>query len=98
MPEQTRRQQIVELLTAGEPTFEDLRHHLGIPVHVLQEDLKHVGKSARHVEGLAGKLEVTPARCLACGFEMDRDRRFTAPSRCPKCRSERFEAPRLHLR
>lgn len=98
MPERTRRQQLIELLTDFEATFDELRRELGVPVHVLQEDLKHVVKSARHVEGLRGELEVTPARCLACGFEMTRNRRFTAPSRCPKCKSERFEAPRLHLR
>jgi len=98
MPRQTRRQELIELLTDWEVTFHELRRHLGVPVHVLQEDLKHVEKSARHVEGLEGKLEVTPARCLACGFEMTRSKRFTAPSRCPKCKGERFEAPRLHLR
>lgn len=98
MAEQTRRQQILELLTDYESTFDELRRHLEIPVHVLQEDLRHVEKSARHVEGIEGRLEVTSARCLQCGFEMTRQRRFTAPSRCPKCKSERFEAPRLRLR
>lgn len=98
MADQTRRQRIIELLTDWQPTFEELRAHLEVPVAVLQEDLRHVDKSARHLPELRkGRLEATPARCLECGFEMTRRKRFTSPSRCPRCKSERFEAPRLSL-
>lgn len=94
----TRRQQVMDWLMRGEWTFEELRDQMGVPVSVLQQDLRHVEKSARHLAELEkGRLRVTEARCRECGFAMTRQRRFTAPGRCPKCRSERFEAPLLSL-
>lgn len=96
MSGKTRRQRIVELLVDFEVTFDDLRRELGVPVRVLQEDLRHVEKSVRHLPDGPRALRVTPARCPACGFELSR-RSFAAPSRCPRCRNERLEPPRLSL-
>lgn len=91
----TRRQRIVTLLRgAGDWTFEELRRELGVPTHVLREDLAHVEKSARH---LGASLHVEPGVCRGCGFVLTKRRRFTAPGRCPRCRSERLEPPRFHL-
>ncbi len=44
---QTRRQQIVELITISEWSFDDLRHELALTVKVLEEDLRHIERSAR---------------------------------------------------
>ena len=89
----TKRQELAELLEMGEWTFEQLRRELAVPVRRLEDDLKHVEKSLR-----AGgrRLAATEARCSGCGFAFtDRaPRRFTTPSRCPRCKSERIEPAR----
>ncbi len=92
----TVRQQLVSLLELGGYSFEDLRRQLGTAKAALEEDLRHVEKSLR---AAGRRLEVQPARCLACGF-LFRDRaekHFHPPSRCPKCRSERVEEPRFSM-
>lgn len=92
----TRRQRVVELLTRGELSFEELRRELEAPARTLEEDLRHVERSLRRGPE---RLAVEPALCLACGFVFtDRvPRRFHAPSRCPRCRSERIAEPRFHI-
>lgn len=91
------RQRIVERLTHAELSFEELRRDLEIPARVLEEDLRHVERSLRRAPA---RLRVAPARCLACGFLFtDRaPRRFQAPGRCPRCRSERIAEPRFEIR
>lgn len=91
------RQRIIERLTAGELSFEELRRELEVPARALEDDLRHVERSLRHG---SARLRVDPARCLACGFVFTNraPRRFQAPSRCPRCRSERIAEPRLEIR
>jgi transcriptional regulator len=91
------RQRIVERLTGSELSFEELRRELEVSVRMLEDDLRHVERSLRRG---SARLRVDPARCLACGFVFtDRaPRRFQAPSRCPRCRSERIAEPRLEIR
>lgn len=92
----TQRQRIVELLEGSEWSFEELRRELAVPAWALEEDLRHVDKSLRRGHA---RLRVEPARCLACGFVFqDRaPRHFHAPSRCPRCRSERISQPRFRI-
>ena len=77
----------------GEWTFEQLRRELAVPVRRLEDDLRHVEKSVR---ASGRRLTATEARCSGCGFAFtDRaPRRFTTPSRCPRCKSERIEPAR----
>jgi predicted Zn-ribbon and HTH transcriptional regulator len=92
----TRRQQIAQLLVQGPWGFHELRRELELTVQQLEDDLRHLARSARH--GPA-RLQVEPARCSGCGFEFGdpKRRHFHPPSRCPRCRSERITGPRLSL-
>jgi predicted Zn-ribbon and HTH transcriptional regulator len=92
----TPRQRIADLLAAGEWGFEELRRELEVPARVLEEDLRHVERSLRRG---STRLAVEPARCLSCGFVFRERaaRHFHAPSRCPRCRSERITDPRFHI-
>ncbi len=83
----TRRQEIAAALRKRAWTFEQLRHAFQCNAHELEDDLRHVERSARRG---AGKLRVEPCRCEACGFVFRNlePRHFHPPSRCPKCRSE----------
>ncbi|HEX9943402.1 MAG TPA: transcriptional regulator [Thermoanaerobaculia bacterium] len=92
----TLRQRIAELLREGEWGFEELRRELEAPARLLEDDLRHIERSLRRGRE---RLRVEPARCLACGFTFhDRPaRHLHAPSRCPRCRSERIADPRFRI-
>lgn len=93
MPPLTRRQTIQRLLEEGRWSFEELRGELGVPVHLLEDDLRHLWRSAR------GTLRVDPARCPACDFVFrDREpRHFSPPGKCPRCRSRAVSPSRFSL-
>jgi predicted Zn-ribbon and HTH transcriptional regulator len=93
----TRRQQIAVLLEQGvDYSLEDLKEALDVPVSVLEDDLRHIEKSLKQ----AGKtLIVTPASCKKCEFVFAgrEQKHLHAPSRCPKCKSERIEEPAFRI-
>lgn len=95
-----RRQTIREALRQhllGETwrTALELSAAVGISEKMVPEHLEHLRKSSA---GAGERLEVEPAMCLGCNFTFDRRERFAKPSRCPKCRSERIDAPRFRIR
>lgn len=83
----TRRQEIADALASREWTFEQLRHAFQCSARELEDDLRHVERSARRG---SEKLRIQPCRCGGCGFVFrNRERRhFHPPGRCPKCRSD----------
>jgi predicted Zn-ribbon and HTH transcriptional regulator len=87
----TRRQDIVEALTAREMSPRELSLELGLRIGDLLADLEHVARS------LKKRLRVRPARCASCGFSFTKRGRLATPSRCPMCRSERIEGPYLRV-
>mgnify|MGYP001546246560 CR=1 FL=1 len=92
-PKKTRRQEVVDLLRDHEWSFDDLRHHLGLTVKVLEEDLKHI---ARSVRAAGERMLVSPASCSDCGFEFTKPA-MHPPGRCPKCRERRIDGPWFHI-
>jgi predicted Zn-ribbon and HTH transcriptional regulator len=89
----TRRQEIEALLGEERWDFEDLRHHLEIPVHVLKEDLRHIQRSVR---ATGARLHASPPRCAACGFRL-REGSLSPPGRCPRCHDHRIRGPELWI-
>jgi transcriptional regulator len=85
----TRRQHMLELLENGPVTVRMLAASLEIRVKDVVDDLSHL----RH--SLGKRLQVGPSECEACGHTVRRDTRFSAPSRCPRCKSERTSEPEL---
>ena len=85
----TRRQRIVEFITADEWSFDDLRSEFGLTVKVLEEDLHHIERSAR---AAGAKFLVRSASCLGCGFEFTK-KALHPPGRCPRCRDCRIDGP-----
>jgi predicted Zn-ribbon and HTH transcriptional regulator len=94
---ETRRQEITRLLGERDWSFEGLRHVLQVSVATLEDDLRHVERSARRGPR---RLRVEAARCGGCGFAFRgrEPRHWHPPSRCPRCRSEQIEPARLRLR
>lgn len=93
----TVRRQLLSRLESGAAAFEELCRELGLAPRALEADLRHLERSLR-AEGR--RLEVEPARCLGCGFVFRgrAEKHLHAPSRCPKCKSERIQEPRLSIR
>jgi predicted Zn-ribbon and HTH transcriptional regulator len=92
----TVRQQIRGLLLREPLAYHTLRALLGLTVRQLEDDLRHVERTAR---ANGERLVVEPPACRACGFAFrDRSaRHFHPPARCPQCRSERIEDPIFHI-
>jgi predicted Zn-ribbon and HTH transcriptional regulator len=88
----TTRQQIVALLEECPTTVREIAGELGMRMVDVVDHLRHIQRS------LGTRLSVGESECESCGLHIDRQRRFTAPSRCPKCRSERTSEPRLAVR
>ena len=88
-PKRTRREEIVALLEEADYEFDDLRRSLELPVHVLEEDLRHIDRSVR---ATGKRLVLEPPRCLGCDFIFQKSK-FHPPGRCPKCRDNRIVGP-----
>ena len=92
----TRRQELAEILTSREWSFEELRSALSMSVRLLEDDLHHVDRSLRRGDR---RLVVTPSRCGDCGYEFRgrAPKRFHTPGRCPRCRCEHIFDARLEI-
>jgi len=92
----TRRQEIMIRLSEHEWELEDLRRDLAVTVSVLEEDLRHIARSAR---ATGSRLRVRPACCVDCSFELsDRGtQHLHRPGRCPRCKGRRLNGPWLRI-
>lgn len=90
----TIRQRMIALLEDGAMTARELSQALGIREREVYDHLGHV---ARSVAAQGGTLAVLPPRCLDCGYVFQDRRRFTRPSRCPRCKKSHIETPGYRL-
>ncbi len=92
----TRRQALGDHLAEREWSFEELRSTFAIPVHLLEDDLRHLERSLRRTDA---RLEVTPPRCRDCDFRFRKraPSRFHKPGRCPRCRGEHIVDTQLEI-
>lgn len=86
----TLRQQIIDLLQESAFSARDISTRLKIKEKEIYTHLPHIERS---VAAGNQKLAITPAECLSCGFVFRDRRRFTSPSRCPRCRKEHISEP-----
>jgi len=85
--EKTTRQAIVEALRGQQRSARQLAEALLLRPAEVEEHLGHIGRS------MGGRLRLTPARCLACGYRFDDRQRLDAPGRCPRCRGQKIAGP-----
>lgn len=91
----TDRQRLVQALSGGRHTAQELAGLLGIRARDVEDHLAHVVKSMARDRGRRVVLE--PARCLDCGYVFRGRSRLTTPSRCPRCKSEGVTPPRFGI-
>lgn len=91
---ETVRHAIVEELRKGALTARDLAARIGLLERDTVPHLEHLERSLR---GRGERFELLAARCLGCGYSFEDRRALSKPSRCPRCRGERIEAPRFRV-
>ena len=66
---------------------------LGVPRADVEDDLRHVIRTAR---ATGYTVRLLPARCKACGFEFGEDK-LGKPGKCPACRGSRIYEAQVHI-
>jgi len=90
----TLRRALESALLADWCSVRDLSQQVGMPEKQVAAHLDHLDKSLRAVKQ---RLEAQPASCLNCEFAFQKRDKRTAPSRCPRCRSERIAPARFRI-
>jgi transcriptional regulator len=80
------RRHLLDLVSAEPRTASSLARELGLDRRDMEDDLRHMIRSAR---ASGHEVIVEPARCKSCGFVFDEDR-LLKPGRCPECRESRI--------
>ena len=70
-----------------------LARELGLRRNDLEDDLRHMIRSAR---AQGHRVAVLPARCRSCGFEFGDDK-LAKPGKCPACRGSRIFEAQIHV-
>lgn len=82
----TLRRYLAELLTYEPRSVSSLARELGLGRADLEDDLRHMLRSAA---ARGDRIEILPARCKACGFEFGPER-LAKPGKCPECKGSRI--------
>ncbi|MFC1866619.1 transcriptional regulator [Thermodesulfobacteriota bacterium] len=89
----THRQNLIELLSHGPLTLQELSSEIHLTMKEVLTHLAHVRKSVRPPH----KFIMEPAECLSCGFVFKERRRLRAPGRCPRCRNSHVQEPAYRI-
>ncbi|MBW1814888.1 MAG: transcriptional regulator [Deltaproteobacteria bacterium] len=90
----TIRQQMIDLLEEEEMGVRDLSQALKIKEKEVLEHLPHIERS---LKSMKKKIAIIPSNCFSCGFVFQDRKRFSRPSRCPRCRDTHIESPMFHI-
>ena len=87
------RRHLLELVSEAPRTASSLARELGLDRRDMEDDLRHMIRSAR---ASGHQVIVEPARCKNCGFVFEEDR-LQKPGRCPACRESRIFEPLIRV-
>jgi transcriptional regulator len=90
----TFRKQLLDVLSHEPRSASWLARELGMSRTALEDDLRHMLRSAR---AAGHDIEIVPARCKSCDFVFGEDR-LIKPSRCPVCKGTRLFEPLIGIR
>ncbi|MEA3358956.1 MAG: transcriptional regulator [Thermodesulfobacteriota bacterium] len=91
---QTIRQQIINLLNDDDFSAREISQAIGIKEKEVYDHLGHVSRS---ISAQNKMLTILPAQCLSCGYVFKNRKRFTRPSRCPRCKNSHIETPKYRI-
>lgn len=87
------RKQLMEILSAEPRSASSLARELGLPRRDVEDDLRHMIRSAR---AAGHRVIVEPARCRACGYVFGEEK-LSKPGKCPACRSTWLFEPQVRV-
>jgi len=87
------RKDLIPLLLDRPHTLVELARILGRHPRDVENDLHHLFRSLRNGPY---RPVIEPARCRRCGFVF-RDDKLHKPGRCPRCRGDWIEPPRVGI-
>jgi transcriptional regulator len=85
------RKDLLSALEQGPRSASSLARELGLKRADIEEDLRHLIRSAR---AAGHRILVEPARCRRCGFTFAEDR-LGKPGKCPACRGTWLFEPQI---
>lgn len=89
----TLRKRILSALEERSLTARELSKQLRASEKEIVAHMAHVVKSLKSPK----RLVIEPAVCHQCGFVFSDRRRFSIPSRCPRCRHEGIQPPAFKI-
>jgi transcriptional regulator len=89
----TQRQNIMETLSGGKYTLQNLSAELHMSTKELLLHLPHVQKSVKPPD----KFIIDPAECLNCGYIFKDRTKLHSPSKCPRCRESHIKEPAYRI-
>ena len=92
--EQTRRQEIRDLLAERAWTLDELSARYLVRKRIIVDDLEHIARSVAPRQ----RLQILAPVCDACGFRFKDRARFSDPSRCPRCKNEHLAPQQFRIR
>jgi predicted Zn-ribbon and HTH transcriptional regulator len=90
----TLRRQLLDLLAREPRSVSSLAHELGLRRADVEDDLRHMIRSAR---AAGHDVVVLPARCRTCDFTFHEDK-LAKPGRCPVCKGSRILEAQIRVR
>jgi predicted Zn-ribbon and HTH transcriptional regulator len=87
------RRDLITLLAAGPRSVSSLAHELGLDRRDMEEDLRHLLRSAR---AAGDHVIIEPARCRVCGFTFS-ENRLLKPGKCPQCKGTRLYEAQIRI-
>ena len=87
------RKRLLELLAEEPRSISRLARELGLSRGDVEEDLRHMIRSAR---AQGHRIVVLPARCRTCGFTFGEEK-LSKPGKCPECRASRILEPQISV-
>jgi transcriptional regulator len=70
-----------------------LARELGLTRRDIEDDIRHVVRSAR---AAGHRVIIEPARCKTCGFTFGEEK-LSKPGKCPQCRGSRLFEPVIQI-
>jgi transcriptional regulator len=90
----TQRQQIMAELEKSKMTSRELSKCIRISEKEVIAHLEHVTRSVKPPK----QLIIEAPFCHKCGFVFSQRRRFSCPSRCPRCHHEGIHPPAFKIK
>lgn len=87
------RRDLLKLLTVQPRSVSSLARNLGLKRGDVEEDLRHVIRTAR---AAGHRVIVQPALCRACGFTFGEEK-LLKPGKCPSCRGTRLYEAQIRI-